>query len=57
MKSVELDEAMLQQHDATVILVDHGYYDLEQIVRHSKLVIDTRDATGPLGPRPTVVKF
>ena len=57
MKSVELNEAALQDFDATVILVDHSYYDLERIVRHSKLVIDTRDATRLLGPRPTVVKL
>ena len=57
MKSVELDEATLQQHDAAVILVDHSYFDLETIVRNSKLVIDTRDATRPLGPMPTVVKL
>ena len=57
MKSVELDEATLPSHDATVILVDHSYYDLEMIVRHSKLVIDTRDATRRLGPQPTVVKL
>ena len=57
MESQELDEATLQRHDAAVILVDHSYYDLEKVVRHSKLVIDTRDAARILGPRPTVVKL
>jgi len=56
-KSVEMDEVTLRQHDATVILVDHSYYDLAKVVRHSKLVIDTRDATRPLGPKPTVVRL
>ena len=57
LRSVEPDETTLQQNDATVILVDHSCYDLEKVVDHSKLVIDARDATGPLGPRPTVVKL
>jgi UDP-N-acetyl-D-glucosamine dehydrogenase len=57
LESAELDEATLQQHDATVILVDHSYFDLESIVRLSKLVIDTVDATRLLGPRPTVIKL
>ena len=57
MKSIELDEVTLQRHDASVILVDHTYFDLEQIALHSKLVIDTRDATRSLGSRPTVIKL
>ena len=57
LESVELDQTILQQHDATVVLVDHSYYDWENIVRYSKLVIDTLDATRRLGPSPTVVKI
>ena len=57
LKSVELSEATLQRQDATIILVDHSYYDLETIVRKSKLAIDARDATRSLGPRPTVVRL
>ena len=56
-KSVEPDEATLREQDATIILVDHSYYNLEEIVRHSRLVIDTRDATRPLGSRQSVVKL
>lgn len=55
--SVEPDPDTVRGHDATVILVDHSYYDVEEIVHHSKLVIDTRDATGHLGPLATVVKL
>ena len=57
LKSLEADEPTIRDHDATIILVDHSYYDLEKIVRYSKLVIDTRDATRALGPNPTVVKL
>ncbi len=57
MTSVELNETMLRQHDAAVLLVNHSSFDIEKIVAHSKLVIDTGDATRQLGPRPTVVKL
>ena len=55
--SVALDEATLQQHDAAVILVDHGHYDMDAIARHCNLVIDTTDAARTLGPRPNVVRL
>ena len=56
-KSVELNRIILEQHDATVILVNHSYFDLETVTSHSELVIDTQDATRVLGPRKNVVKF
>ena len=57
MRSVELTESILAQQDATVILVGHSYYDLEDIALYSELVIDTTDAMRPLDPKPTVVKL
>ena len=51
---VELDEETLKRNDAAVVLVDHSYYDLEYIVQHSNLVIDTQNATHALGPREVV---
>jgi UDP-N-acetyl-D-glucosamine dehydrogenase len=56
-RSVELNETTLQQYDATVVLVNHNYFDLKKIVRHSKLVIDAVDATRPLGTGPTVIRL
>jgi UDP-N-acetyl-D-glucosamine dehydrogenase len=56
-RSVELNEPTLSQYDATIILVNHSYFDLEKIVQHSKLVIDAVDATRPLGTRPTVIRL
>jgi len=35
----------LEQYDAVVIVTDHSSYDYPWIVEHSKLVIDTRNAT------------
>ncbi len=35
----------LTGYDAVIIAADHSYYDYEKIVKESKLVIDTRNAT------------
>ena len=57
MGSVELDKNNLGKYDAAIIMVDHSYYDLDAILLHSKLVIDTLDATRALGPRFNIVKL
>jgi UDP-N-acetyl-D-glucosamine dehydrogenase len=36
----------LGQYDCVLIVTDHSDYDYERIVRESKLVVDTRKATG-----------
>jgi len=43
MSSVSLDN--LWQYDCVVIITDHSDYDFARIVRESRLVIDTRNAT------------
>jgi UDP-N-acetyl-D-glucosamine dehydrogenase len=43
MHSVPLDD--LGQYDCVLIVTDHSDYDYERIVRESKLVVDTRNAT------------
>jgi UDP-N-acetyl-D-glucosamine dehydrogenase len=44
MKSVRLDPAMLKKADCVVIITDHDCFDGEAIVRHARLVVDTRNA-------------
>ncbi|MFP5213168.1 MAG: nucleotide sugar dehydrogenase, partial [Acidobacteriota bacterium] len=44
MESLELTEETLREMDAVMILTDHSTYDYEWIVKHSQLVIDTRNA-------------
>ena len=44
MKSVPLTPANLKKYDAALISTDHSKYDYDEIVRHSKLVIDSRNA-------------
>jgi UDP-N-acetyl-D-glucosamine dehydrogenase len=43
--SVELTDAELESADCVVITTDHGVIDYERVVRLSRLVVDTRDAT------------
>ncbi|MCL5670042.1 MAG: nucleotide sugar dehydrogenase, partial [Acidobacteria bacterium] len=43
--SVKLSPESLAQYDAVLIATDHSAYDYPFIVRHARLVIDTRNAT------------
>lgn len=45
MKSVELTAKNLKGYDAVLISTDHSVYDMNFIVKHANLVIDTRNAT------------
>lgn len=48
MKNVELSGKKLQKYDCVVIITNHSHYDYKWIVKNSKLVVDTRNATGKL---------
>jgi UDP-N-acetyl-D-glucosamine dehydrogenase len=45
MESTPLDEKFLASQDCVLIATDHSAYDYDFIVRHSRLVVDTRNAT------------
>ncbi len=45
MSSVELSAENLGQYAAVIIATDHSSYDYSFIIRHARLVIDTRNAT------------
>ena len=45
LSSCELSESQLKGMDAVVIVTDHSVYDFDWVVRHSRLVIDTRNGT------------
>ena len=45
MTSKKLSAKMLGSYDCTLIATDHSVYDYEWIVRHARLVVDTRNAT------------
>lgn len=45
MKSTKLTSQLLRKADCVVIVTDHSAYDYDWIVRNSKLIFDTRNAT------------
>ena len=45
MTSNELTPAFLQEQDCVLIATDHSAFDYDHIVRHARLVVDTRNAT------------
>ncbi len=57
LKSVKgLTESELKKYDVVVITTDHSAFDVDMIVRHSHVVIDTRNATKTVrGKKPNVV--
>ncbi len=44
MKSVRLAPAMLKKADCVVMITDHDCFDDEMIVKHARLIVDTRNA-------------
>jgi UDP-N-acetyl-D-glucosamine dehydrogenase len=52
--SIELTEEALRSYDVVVIITDHTSYDYDWIVRNSKLVVDTRNATRNIGERDNI---
>ena len=46
MRSKPLTPAMLRSYDCVLIATDHSVYDYPWIVKHSRLIVDTRNATG-----------
>ena len=45
MKSIQLSDRNLKKYDCAVIITDHSDYDYDRIVKNSKIVVDTRNAT------------
>jgi len=44
-RSKKLTPALLEKMDVVVITTDHSDYDYDMIVKHAKVVVDTRNAT------------
>lgn len=55
LKRTQLDEEVLQDQDCTLILTDHSRVDYEQVVRSSRIVLDTRNATAHVSKRENVI--
>jgi UDP-N-acetyl-D-glucosamine dehydrogenase len=48
MTSVPLTQRNLKKYDCVLISTDHSSYDYRFIVKHSSLVVDSRNATGKM---------
>ena len=46
MSSRKLTARMLAGYDCVLIATDHDDYDYPWIVKHARLIVDTRNATG-----------
>ncbi|MEI7553676.1 nucleotide sugar dehydrogenase [Candidatus Chlorohelix sp.] len=49
LQSVKLDQQTLNEADCVLIITDHSAFDYETIVRESKVIVDTRNATAKVG--------
>lgn len=57
MKSVPLTPTHLQRYDLVLIATDHSQYDWSMIAAHSRLIVDTRNATaGVKGPKRHIIR-
>jgi len=57
MKSVTLSPESLAGYDCVLIATDHSAYDYEMVVKHARLIVDTRNATaGVKASKRNVVK-
>jgi UDP-N-acetyl-D-glucosamine dehydrogenase len=56
LNSIDITEESLSSMDCIVIATDHSCYDLDEIVRYSKLTFDTRGATKRID-RPNIIRL
>ncbi len=54
-RSSRLNPSAISAADCVVIVTDHGNIDYSMVVKHAKLVLDTRNALRQLNPRPSKV--
>jgi UDP-N-acetyl-D-glucosamine dehydrogenase len=45
LQSKNLDDSLLKNADCVVIVTDHSNYDWSLVVKNSRLIVDTRNAT------------
>ncbi len=55
--AVPWPSANLASQDLVLILTNHPEFDVKRVAAEAPLVVDTRNATGPLGPRPNIIRL
>jgi UDP-N-acetyl-D-glucosamine dehydrogenase len=57
MSSEDYSDSLLEKADCVVIITDHSSYDWQHIVDHSRVVVDTRNATNKLSGTAQIVSL
>ncbi|MBX9726018.1 MAG: UDP-N-acetyl-D-glucosamine dehydrogenase, partial [Rickettsiales bacterium] len=55
-KSVAIDAKTLATYDAVIVATEHSAVDYALVAKHSKLVVDTRNAMRHVADRTRIVK-
>src|SRR5574337_248212 len=55
LSAVPWERADFPAQDLVLILTNHPEFDIARVSREAPLVVDTRNATGALGPRPNII--
>ena len=55
-ESVELNNVKLHEYDAVIVLTDHHTYNWDEIVKYSRLVIDTRNISAKVIDKRKIIK-
>jgi UDP-N-acetyl-D-glucosamine dehydrogenase len=56
-RSVELTAQWLAEQDAVLLITDHSAYDIDFILKHARLVVDTRNKTKGAAGKARVVRL
>jgi UDP-N-acetyl-D-glucosamine dehydrogenase len=57
MRTTEYSDALLEAADCVVVVTDHSSYDWQHVLDHSRLVVDSRNATAKFKGRARVVRL
>ncbi len=55
--AVPWQSANLASQDLVLILTNHPEFEVKRVAAEAPLVVDTRNATGSLGPRPNIIRL
>jgi UDP-N-acetyl-D-mannosaminuronate dehydrogenase len=57
LEGVDWTTADLASYDLVAVLTAHREFDAARLCREARLIIDTRNLTGPLGAQPHVIRL
>jgi UDP-N-acetyl-D-glucosamine dehydrogenase len=55
--AVPWEHANFTSQDLVLVLTNHSEFDWKRVAAEAPLVVDTRNATGSLGPNPNVIRL